>query len=110
MPTRYTIKYEKQARSDVSKEYRWSKQNWGLKHARDFFAKIDGIIETLAENPHLYRVHHTDDGLEYHLVKIKGISIAYDINDTTKTVTILGFIGKNRIQDLNEILGSRLKN
>lgn len=105
----YKVKYEKEARADLSREYRWSKQNWGLKHAKEFFEKIDRTIEALAENPHLYRSHIADDGFAYHVVKIKGISIAYDIDEDTKIVTILGFIGKNRISDLEEILGGRLK-
>lgn len=107
-PKRYKVKFEKDAKNDYDREYSWSKRNWGVKHAQEFFQKLDTTIQNLSENPHLFRAHKTADELKYHVVKFKGINIAYDINDDDKIITILGFIGKNRVQDLEEILSGRI--
>lgn len=105
----YTIRFLREAESDYSREYRWSKKQWGAAHAKDFFDKIDLILRSLEDNPFLYN-KHMKDGLEYRVVRMKGMHIAYHIDEDKRMVTVMAFIGRNRFFELEQMALDRTKN
>jgi plasmid stabilization system protein ParE len=103
----YKIVFRSEARDDLNREYRYSKQQWGADHARKHFADLRANIANLATLP----MHHAAIGgrkSEWRRIStIGGLKVAYRIDEKARTIEVYAIVGRNRFHEVEEMIRRR---
>jgi len=104
----FEIVFNPLADREYEAEYKWSVLNWGLDHADEFFGRIKNILSSLQESPFLYPQRIVDD-LAYRVITLKGICIVYTVSEANREVSILAFVGRNRLHEIDDVVKTRMQ-
>jgi plasmid stabilization system protein ParE len=87
---RYKLVMTAFASVELKEEVRYSAENWGKKHAREYHRDLQKCMKEITQSPYMYALKpHL--GVNIRSVDYKGTRIVYRVDEEQKLVEILGF-------------------
>ena len=94
MPS-YRILVVPEAERQLAHEMRYSRRRWGKAHQQAFRRSLRAYLQEIADNPHVHRAR--PESFNVRVARWKGLRIAYLLDEDRLEMTIVAFVGRNRL-------------